>query len=351
MIEELKTELITRGVELPKKGRTGGAGPTGQYIIMPNGNIACAPSYWPKGYEPHKLKKKGNKYYLDFKGEEIKLEVRENPRYYQKKTSKGQPMKKLALLHGKDCLGTTLYQKCRFFDEGKECKYCAIEETLKSRNTVKEKSIDELGEVAEAAEQEGIQHMTVTTGVPENEEYIVERLTELAEKIKSKTEMKIHSQLLPPGRKNLERLRSAGIDTIGLHLETWDPEIFKEVCPGKAEIGRDKFLEDIENAVDIFGENQVSSFMISGLGETDRSLLKGIEELSQRGCIPFLTPLHPLPGSHYKDTHPPKTDRMKEIYQKASSILKENNIRPDKNKAGCVRCGSCTALYEYLEEE
>ncbi|OUJ18227.1 Biotin synthase-related protein radical SAM superfamily [Methanonatronarchaeum thermophilum] len=349
MIAELKTELITRGVELPEKGRTGGAGPTGQYLVLPNDTIACAPSYWPEGYTPNKLKKKDNKYYIDFKGKEIELKIRRNPEYYTKKTSKGQSMKKLALLHGVNCLGTTIYQKCRFFDEGNECRYCAIEETLKDRSTVKEKDINELTEVAREARKENITHMTVTTGVPPQEDYIIERLVELAKTVKKNVNMQIHAQLLPPGKENLEKLWSAGIDTIGLHLETWDEDIFKKVCPGKAEIGRRKFVKDIEHAVEIFGENQVSSFMIAGIGETDESILTGIKELSNRGCVPFLTPLHPLPGSHFEKRHPPKTDRMNKLYKKASEILKENNIRPRENKAGCVRCGSCTALYEYLE--
>ncbi|WGI17840.1 radical SAM protein [Methanonatronarchaeum sp. AMET-Sl] len=349
MIAELKTELITRGVELPEKGRTGGAGPTGQYLVLPNGDIACAPSYWPEGYKPNKLEKKDNKYYIEFNGEELELKIRKNPEYYNKTTSKGQPMKKLALMHGKNCLGTTIYQKCRFFDEGKQCKYCAIEETLKDRSTIKEKNIDELTEVAREARKEDITHMTVTTGVPPKEDYIVERLVELAKTVKNNVNMQIHVQLLPPGEENLEKLKAAGIDTIGLHLETWDKELMKEVCPGKAEIGREKFIEDIEHAVRIFGENQVSSFMIAGIGETDESVLTGVKELSQKGCVPFLTPLHPLPGSHFENRYPPETERMDKLYRKASEILKDNNINPRENKAGCVRCGSCTALYEYLE--
>ena len=37
---------------------------------------------------------------------------------------------------------------------------------------------------------------------------------------------------------------------------------------------------------------------------------------------------------------------MVEIYSKAAQLMKEYGVNPLKSKAGCVRCGGCSAINE-----
>ena len=37
---------------------------------------------------------------------------------------------------------------------------------------------------------------------------------------------------------------------------------------------------------------------------------------------------------------------MVEIYKKAAKLMKEYGVNPLKSKAGCVRCGGCSAINE-----
>lgn len=99
--------------------------------------------------------------------------------------------------------------------------------------------------------------------------------------------------------------------------------------------------------MEIFGPNQVSSFLIAGLGETDGSIIQGSEFLTDMGVYPFVVPLRPIPGSLMADALPPDPDIMKSIYEKAAHILRRKGMSAARNLAGCVRCGACSALPAY----
>jgi len=70
--------------------------------------------------------------------------------------------------------------------------------------------------------------------------------------------------------------------------------------------------------------------------------LEAREKIISLGVIPFITPVRSIPG--IKDL--PKTNHniMVEIYKKAAKLMKEYGVNPLKSKAGCVRCGGCSAI-------
>ena len=102
-------------------------------------------------------------------------------------------------------------------------------------------------------------------------------------------------------------------------------------------------------AVEIFGPNQVSSFLIVGLGENRDSIIWGSEFLSDLGVYPFVLPLRPIPGSLMEDILPPGPEEMKRIYEKVACILKRKGLSASRSLAGCVRCGACSALSRFEE--
>ncbi|OKY77328.1 MAG: Biotin synthase-related protein radical SAM superfamily [Candidatus Methanohalarchaeum thermophilum] len=341
---ELKANILTRGLSLENSENKGGAGPTGRYVILPNGVFSTAPTYWNDENDPFTLKVEEDKRYIVFRDKELRISFPEEPSFYGKKTSDGVEMKKVALLHAKNCLATTTYQDCVFFAEGKECKFCGIRESLRNNKTIKEKKPSQLVEVAE--ESDRATHATLTTGImPNKNEH--EKLSRISKALKKKTDLDVHVQLSNPGRSELEELYSSGVDTVGVHLETWDKKTLREVCPGKAEIGREEMLDSMKNAVGVFGENQVSSYLIAGIGEDKQKFLEGVDVISETGTVPFIVPFHPIPHTPLSNNPLPKPGYMIDIYREAAEILRDNNIEPSKSKAGCVRCGACSAIKEF----
>lgn len=87
------------------------------------------------------------------------------PRFYDLTTADGVPYEKIARLHGADVLATTVVQTCIRYGEADRCRFCTIEESLRSGATVAAKTPAQLAEVAEAAVRlDGVRQMVMTTG-------------------------------------------------------------------------------------------------------------------------------------------------------------------------------------------
>jgi biotin synthase-related radical SAM superfamily protein len=82
------------------------------------------------------------------------------------------------------------------------------------------------------------------------------------------------------------------------------------------------------------------------IGETDESIIEGAEKVARIGVIPYLLPLRPISGTTFENQSPPKPKRMLTLYQKIAEILHKSELDPSRNKAGCVKCGACSALSE-----
>ena len=105
--------------------------------------------------------------------------------------------------------------------------------------------------------------------------------------IKQHSGLPVHIQICPPeSRDVLKKLHAAGADTIGLHIETFCMDTLKRVAPAKARYGLERYRAGWQQAVELFGVNQVSSFLIAGLGESAESLIDGARQLCRMGVFP-----------------------------------------------------------------
>ncbi|MGZ3613683.1 MAG: MSMEG_0567/Sll0786 family nitrogen starvation N-acetyltransferase [Thermodesulfobacteriota bacterium] len=145
-------------------------------------------------------------------------------------------------------------------------------------------------------------------------------------------------------------MKEAGVDTVGIHIESFDLEILSKVAPAKAAMGLERYEKAWKVAVELFGPNQVSSFLIVGLGEKRDSVISGSKFLADLGVYPFVVPLRPIPGSLMEDVLPPDPEEMKRIYGEVASILERKGLSSSRSLAGCVRCGACSALHTFEHE-
>lgn len=350
----LKIELLCLGALATKdidRGRKGGAGPAGgQYFVLP-GNVVVNVPLQGKFVEnsPFSILKDNNEYGL-YKNQKFltNIEVVPKPKFYDKVTSDGTPMRKIALLHGRDCLASTISQKCFYWRKNRQCLFCGIELSLDYETTTEFKTPQQLSEVASEGVREGVaKHVTLTTGTLASPDKGAVILGEATRRIKKDTGLPVHVQLEPPAHlKYIELLHRAEADTIGIHVESFDPEVRSSACPAKPSIG--SFVSAWEIAVDLFGPGQVSSMIIAGLGESDESIIQGAEMLARMGVVPLLVPLRPIMGTPLGDARPPSPGRMIELYKKLGGIVRNFSGNVLKNKAGCVRCGGCSALTDVL---
>ncbi len=350
----LKTELLCLGAKAKTKRhlRKTGAGPAGgSYFVLPNGSLVQIPVVGQfVQSSPFSITEDSDALYL-FKNNEKVCEIQgvPTPKFYGMNTSDGTPMWKIALIHGIDCLATTVDQTCVHWRHNLQCDFCGIELSLKHKRSIARKSPEQLIEVIHAARAENrANHITLTIGTQAGSDRGANVLSETTRKIKEHIDILIHAQVEPVDETYALKLKDSGVDTLGIHIETYDPDVFKKVCPGKALLDFDYYKKSWENAVDIFGKNQVSSFVIVGLGESDESILNGAKWMASTGVIPFVVPLRPIPETPLENAIPPSPERMIYLYEEVGKILKENNLNLNKNKAGCVRCKGCSPVDEFV---
>ena len=357
----LKVAMITRGVLLPSIdsiARTGGAGPTlGRYFLINNKIVVNAPvrsGEQAKQFHALNLERISEDRYhiVDFEGKTPEIVLAKRPDFYQMQLTDGTPMTHIALVHGVDCLATTLVQHCAYFDSGLQCQYCSIPVSLEQGNTILHKSPDQFLEVLQQAQGEGCAtHLTLTMGSPNREDRGIQEYVDFVSTIRQHSTIPIHVQLEPPEPLDLlDELKEAGIDTVGIHLETYSDTLRAKFCPGKF---KHASFVDYQNAwrraVALFGRGQVDTFILLGLGETSQELHQGFETTVKLGVIPVPVPCRPNPGSKMEGQIPnyvENLDKIVDIYLDCARLLHQYKLNPMQHLAGCIRCTGCTAITE-----
>ena len=349
----LKACLQSQGVKIHRsiEQRKGGAGPAEGTTIILNGRPLSVPTSGNfVSQSPYSIHSAHGAYHLFKNGSQLsKVEIPDVPHYYSLKTQQGIPYNKIALLHGVNCLASTVFQNCIYWNSHKRCTFCGIELSLEKNATIVKKSPQQLLEVAKAALKfDRVHHVTLTTGTQAHSSDELRYLATCCTYIKSETTLPIHVQFMPPtDLRLLEILSTSGTDSVGIHIESFDFSVLEKVAPCKAELGLKTYLKTWEEAINIFGKNQVSSFLIVGLGEKRKSIIEGATLLCELGVYPFIVPLRPIPGTFFATSKPPDPTKIISVYQQVAPVLKSYGLSSRNSKAGCVRCGACSALPDF----
>jgi radical SAM protein (TIGR04043 family)/putative N-acetyltransferase (TIGR04045 family) len=353
MIPKLITELQSFGLRLEggPLQRKGGAGPAeGETFLIEGIPVSCPTTSEYVSRSSYVLKKEDGQSRIFRDGKAIcQADFIKRPKFYDHSTEDGIPYQKIALLHGKDCLATSVIQTCTYWPSNERCRFCGIELSHKNGQTIKVKTPDQLSEVAlKAKELDSIDHVVLTTGTLQPPGKEISYLASCASAIKRATGLPIHAQFCPPSHMDgFCALKEAGVDTVGIHIESFDLEILSKVAPTKAAMGFERYEKAWRMAVEIFGPNQVSSFLIVGLGEKRDSVVSGSKFLADLGVYPFVVPLRPIPGSLMEDVLPPDPREVIRVYEAVASILESKGLSSSRSLAGCVRCGACSALHTF----
>jgi radical SAM protein (TIGR04043 family) len=275
------------------------------------------------------------------------------PRFYDRSTADGTPYWKIAVLHGRDVLATTVLQTCiRYQSRTKTCQFCAIGQSLAAGRTIERKTPAQLAEVAKAAvELDGVKHMVMTTGTPPGRDRGAAILAESAAAVKAAVDLPIQGQCEPPDDDAwLARMRDAGVDALGMHLEVVTPDVRERIMPGKAQVPVARYFDAFAAAVPVFGRGQVSTYILAGLGDTREAILDTCETLIALGVYPFVVPFVPISGTPLESHPAPSPAFMHEILSALARMLRAGGLKATDIKAGCGKCGACSALSTYERE-
>jgi len=351
--------LQTHGLRLvdPRAGhesRRGGAGPSDHKAVTIGETTVMVPVHTAPSFESPFLAEApdaAGRSRLTRDGREVGvLRFPARPRFYDLTTADGVPYSHIATLHSRDVLATTVLQTCiRYESRKKTCQFCAIGQSLAAGRTVARKTPAQLAEVAKAAvELDGVRHMVLTTGTPPGKDRGAAVLAESAAAIKAAVDLPLQGQCEPPEDDAWhQRMFDAGIDTLGMHLEAVTPEVRARIMPGKASVPLEKYFSSFEAAVRVFGRGQVSTYILAGLGDSAEAILAMGERLCAMGVYPFVVPFVPISGTPLESHPAPSGAFMASILAPLGRMIAEAGIRSADMKAGCGKCGACSALSTY----
>ena len=352
--QHLITELQSHGLKLVEQevgaaGRKGGAGPSDHKAVTIEGTTVMVPVFTgASAQSPYMAKLESGTVTLLRQEEAVApISFPQQPQFYSLTTAEGIPYWKIALLHSQDVLATTVLQTCmRYADTESACQFCAIGQSLEAGRTIARKSPAHLAEVAEAAVRlDGVKHMIMTTGTPNTSDRGAAYLTECVRAVKQRVNLPIQVQCEPPDDFVwFDRLKAAGVDSLGMHLEAVDPAVRARIMPGKADVPVEFYFQAFAAAVPIFGWGQVSTYLLAGLGDSLETLVEASDRLIQMGVYPFVVPFVPISGTPLADQPAPSSEFMYSLYQQVSALLNRAGLSSAAMKAGCGKCGACSAL-------
>jgi radical SAM protein (TIGR04043 family) len=357
--EQLINELQSFGVRLADSrvgaaSRRGGAGPSDHKAMTIDGRTVMVPIHTAASFDsPYRslAPDADGSSLIERDGVTVgRISFPNQPRFYALQTFDGIPYSKIAVLHSKDVLATTVLQTCiRYQSRTKTCQFCAIGQSLAAGRTIAHKTPEQLAEVARAAVLlDNVKHMVMTTGTPNATDRGAAVLCESAFAIKAAVDLPIQGQCEPPDCDRwFERMKASGIDTLGMHIEAVTPAIRERIMPGKASVPLERYMKAFEAAVPVFGWGQVSTYILAGLGDTREALLDMCSQLIARGVYPFVVPFVPISGTPMEDHPTPSPLFMHEILYPLSRMLKAAGMAAGTAKAGCGKCGACSALSSY----
>ncbi|WP_207456404.1 MSMEG_0568 family radical SAM protein [Azospirillum sp. SYSU D00513] len=356
---QLITELQSFGIRLadPRAGapsRRGGAGPSDHKAVTIDGRTVMVPVHTASAYEsPYTASRP------DVRGLSVverdgvavgRIAFPRQPRFHALQTLDGIPYSKIAVLHGADVLATTVLQTCiRYQSRARTCQFCSIGQSLAAGRTIARKTPEQLAEVARAAVLlDGVKHMVMTTGTPNATDRGAAILCESAFAVKQAVDLPIQAQCEPPDDDAwFRRMKAAGVDALGMHLEAVTPEVRARIMPGKASVPLERYFSAFEASVAVFGRGQVSTYILAGLGDGRDAILGISEKLIAMGVYPFVVPFVPISGTPLEDHPAPSPGFMRDLLAPLGAMLRAANLRSADIKAGCGKCGACSSLSAY----
>jgi biotin synthase-related radical SAM superfamily protein len=236
------------------------------------------------------------------------------------------------LLHCPEQAYITISERCIY-----DCTFCPVPK-LAGRT----KSRDEVLKMVADAYKTGNMHaISITSGIEQSPEAEVARAASIVESL-VRYNVPIGVSVYPTADSSMI-LKEAGALEIKYNVETMDRNIFKHAC---ADMDLDFVLESLEDAVKVFGRNRVYSNFIIGLGESDKTVEKGVRALAELGVIPILRALvlHPL-RPDLADVCPgaarPSADRLLMLARFERKVLDDCGLNASISETMCLPCTGC----------
>jgi lipoyl synthase len=151
--------------------------------------------------------------------------------------------------------------------------------------------------------------------------------------LRENTDLPVSGLLSPTvmkGRGDLEKIRNAGADRVDIAIDAVTLELFdKHRAGGVGGPHRwEKYMQSLEDAVNVFGYYKVGVHVIVGLGETEQQTVAFIDRTNEMKVATHLFSFFPESGS-ILEFHPQPTLKHYRRIQLARYLINENIVSLD----------------------
>lgn len=242
------------------------------------------------------------------------------------------------LVHAPEQLFLGLYEYCSV-----KCRFCP----LAYSNEQKHYSLDSIYLDIENNINANIKSVGLTTSIPPNLslEDLGDELCFVISKIKRKLpNIPIGVSTKCPSQRTLKNLLNAGAEEIRLNMELFDEQLASLIMPKK---NIKEIQQSLIDSVEIFGYGKVSCNFIVGIGESDESVIQGIEWCCKRGIVPTLYPYDAIEFDTMSNKfsicnkfQSPEPARLINLAKEHYKLLKKYNMLSISLKTMCPACAA-----------
>ncbi len=182
--------------------------------------------------------------------------------------------------------------------------------------------------------------------------YVLEVGRAIKERLGVQTIPGSQAVIAPPANlMQIDELKDAGWQGVAFNLEIWDERLWLGIVPGKAMLmSRERWLEALEHAVQVFGKGQVASVLVAGL-EPKQSYLAGIKWLAQHGIYGVPIPWTPVPSSALEGHQTPTAAWHLEVVVKVLDLWERYGLDPHRHSAAGLHYADLARMRQHLDQE
>lgn len=259
----------------------------------------------------------------------------------------GTVIDELARPHSNNVISLWPSLDCCYDRPGKKCKFCSIETTPTQTIVPAQEVVQGLKALFALTDRYSI---NLGGGTYKNPDEMARYLIEIVKGVRTFTSTPISIELAPPADLDLiDQLKEAGSSSLIMNLEVANPQLRKEICPGKSSISYEHYYESYRRGVKEFGRGRISCVLIAGI-QPKEDIVAECEKLTDEGVIPTIIPFKAMDNCAFRDRSNCNHEELLWISTRVSIILAKKGLSPEMQE-GCTKCGGCSLETNSFDED
>ena len=160
---------------------------------------------------------------------------------------------------------------------------------------------------------------------------VVQEVLEIVGELRKVSKLPISVAIHPISTEDMSKLKNIGVSTLGIALDASTPAIFDEIKGEQrnAPYRWDKHRQGLLDALRVFGEGNVTTHLIIGLGESEKEAADFIIEMYEIGVSVGLFAFTNIKGTYLEDRSPPDLSSYRRI-QVVRELVSKGHLHPEQ---------------------